>query len=195
MARAYAGNDVVDLSPDLRANRDSGAEREFRERHLTERERSDTTPFWSLFAAKEAASKALAQAGIGVPPGAFRDLEVDLTALRVTHVPSGARARVSLLEADSDKVHCVAVYGQGETAPPPRSVVCVVPPGGDPGEAAREALLDLAAAAAPGPGGRERFAVGTRGGVPALLESGVWLNWSVSLSHSGRFAAASLLLS
>jgi hypothetical protein len=194
MARAYAGNDVLDLAPDLRANRASGAEREFRDRHLTARERAGTAPFWSLFAAKEAAGKAFAQAGVAVAPGAFRDLEVDLAALCVTHVPSGARARVALLEADSDKVHCVAVCGQGEAAAP-LSLVCVVPSGVDPGDAAREALLDLAAAAAPGPGGRTRFAVGTRGGVPAVLESGVWRDWSVSLSHSGRFAAASLLFS
>lgn len=194
MARAYAGNDVLDLAPDLRAKRGSGAERDFRDRHLTGRERAGAGPFWSLFAAKEAAGKAFEQAGVVVPPGAFRDLEVDLAALCVTHLPSGARARVVLLDRDSDKVHCVAVCGSGEGAAAPLSRVCVVPSGEDPGDTAREALLDLAAGAAPGPGGRARFAVGTRGGVPALLESGVWQNWSVSLSHSGRFAAASLLL-
>ena len=193
MSRACAGNDVLDLSPALRAGRAPEAELDFRRRHLTDRERSAGAPFWSLFAAKESAAKALAQAGIEVPRAAFRDLEADLDSRCVTHVPSGARALLALLEADARRVHCVAVFGDAGGAAP-LSGIREVPPGGDPGEEAREALIDLLVTAAPGPGGRARFAVGSRGGVPVVLESGSWRDWSVSLSHSGRFAASSLLL-
>lgn len=194
--RAFVGNDVVDLHSPLLA-RGAGeaadAARRWRERHLTPAERSGGEDFWSLFAAKEAAWKALAQAGIEVPRGAYYELDADLRRRRVTHGPSDLPVDIVLLDADEDRVHCVAVYSEEDHPMDVRSALVTTRAGEDPGDAAREALLALAAEGSPRGSRPDRFAVGARRGAPALLESGQWLSASVSLAHAGRYAAASIL--
>ena len=193
MKFAFAGNDVVDLaapSLSLRAEEGPAAADRWRTRHLTDRERNAGGPFWTLFAVKEAAWKAFAQAGIRGTHGGFRDFEVHLGARRVEHRPSGLAAEIARLEGDGDRVHCVVVFQQTAAGRLTDAAVRV-PAGLSPGDAAREALLDLAARAFGGP--RERFAVAWKNGAPALLEAGRFRDASVSIAHSGRYAAASLL--
>lgn len=193
MGLAFVGNDVVDLASPALSLRAAGGEdalRRWRQRHLTDREQAAAASFWSLFAAKEAAWKAFAQAGIEGARGAFREFDVDLGRRTVRHLPSGLSAEIAQIDEGPDCVHCVVVLG--ETAAASLSfAVFPVPAGVQAGEAAREGLVDLAAAALGG--SRARFAVAWRNGAPALLEAGRWPEAGVSLAHSGRYAAASLL--
>jgi phosphopantetheinyl transferase (holo-ACP synthase) len=198
MSRAFVGNDVVDLASPavrLRAAADPSVSQRWRESHLTDSEQSGNASFWSLFACKEAAWKAFSQAGIAGAGDAFRAFEVDLGRFRVQHRPSGLCARIVRLRKGRSRVHCVVVFAGSELARsselPISYAIVRVPADLDPGEAAREALVDLASAAFGG--GRGRFAVAWKNGSPALLEAGRFLAASVSLSHSGRYAAASLL--
>jgi phosphopantetheinyl transferase (holo-ACP synthase) len=194
--RAFVGNDVVDRrSPLLERRAEAGADaaRRWRERHLTLSERARGEDFWSLFAAKEAAWKALFQAGVEVPRGAFRELDADLSRRRVTHLASELAVDIVLLDANDDRIHCVAVYSEQVLAMDVRAALVAIRAGEDPGDAARTSLLRLAAEDSPEGVLPDRFAVGVNGGAPALLESGQWLPASVSLAHAGRYAAASLL--
>ncbi|HEY7369642.1 MAG TPA: 4'-phosphopantetheinyl transferase superfamily protein [Thermoanaerobaculia bacterium] len=196
----FVGNDVVDVAdPAVRGA--AGSERERRDRHLTEVEtaafpklpaRAARYLFWSLFAAKEAAYKAFVQAGVDTPRGGYRLLEVDLEDRRVLHRPSGRTASIARLESDRQRIHCVVTAGD----PPERALLLCgisrVPRGGDASEEVREALgRGLAAHLGGDP---QRWAVGERDGAPRLLESGRWIEASISLAHSGRFAAYSAYL-
>jgi len=196
----FVGNDVVDLaSPllDVRAAEDDGTRREWIARHLTETERSSVLEgarFWEIFASKEAASKAFEQAGVAVPRGAFRDLEVDLCRRRVTHGPTGSEAEIALLEQNADRIHAVVVFPADHGCEGLAARVERAASDADSSQAAREALARLLADAAPRRGPAERYAVASRDGRPRVLEAGTWRDWSVSLSHSGRFVAVSALL-
>ena len=210
--RVYTGNDVVDL---VLAREREPLEPDWIRRHLTDAEMAGLPPsapassaaFWSLFAAKEAACKAFAQAGVETPGGAFRMLEVDLEQARVRHLASGDEAELlGSGGADGEYVHAVALIrrepaeeaesgeggpgGKGETAEPETvfSGVARLPDGADPSDYARERLL---ASIAKRLAGRcaDGLAIGTRDGIPAVLRHGAWQEWSVSLSHSGRLVA------
>jgi phosphopantetheinyl transferase (holo-ACP synthase) len=194
----FVGDDIVDLRSPLltaRAGRGEAARLEWEARHLTDRERASTgdpRTFWEIFAVKEASSKALAQAGVAVRPGAFRDFEVSLPQRRVTHLPTRLRARVALLETTADSIHAVVLYPASESGARLAAGVATLPENGDASEAARDLLAGLLAAdrgARPG-----RFAVASREGRPEILDAGQWRDWSVSLSHAGRFVAACALL-
>jgi phosphopantetheinyl transferase (holo-ACP synthase) len=208
--RIFAGNDIVDLRGKRRehfSGKPSAREtdRAWRERHLTSDEIAslsdlERTPdlysaFWQLFAAKEAAYKALAQAGIETPSGAYRALQVDLAKRRVTHAMTSHEVEIAHLSADREKVHCVAVFRQRDAGGSPEDLHWTaerLPAGIEPSEGARETLLRLAEGAS-GRGRPGRFAVASVQGIPRLLDRGEWRDWSVSLSHSGRYVASSLL--
>src|SRR5581483_1895206 len=121
LPRSYTGNDVIDLREPLRRERFAGAGRPRRAdalwlaRHLGARELKrfpkdgdGFRSFWRIFAAKEAAWKALVQAGVRVPDGAYRLLEFDAELNEIVCLPTGDRVRAEFAEDDSDKLHCVA---------------------------------------------------------------------------------------
>lgn len=145
--------------------------------------------FWRIFAAKEAAWKALVQAGVRVPDGAYRLLEFDAELNEIVCLPTGDRVRAEFAEDDSDKLHCVASLAAAPAVV--RRGVARLAAGADPSTSARESLIESLA--------RERgldaasLAVGEREGFPRILERGRWKDWSVSLSHAGRFVAFSYI--
>lgn len=192
-ARVYAGNDVVDLA---HAREREPLDRAWMERHMTAQERErfgvpSSVAFWSLFAAKEAAFKAFAQAGVGTPNGSFAMLEADLASSRVRHLASGETADLLHLTVNADCVHAVAWYspagelGGSETV---LTGIGYVPETSEPSDYARERLIASIAARLPGVSATG-LEIASRDGIPRVVRSGSWQDWSVSLSHSGRLAA------
>jgi phosphopantetheine--protein transferase-like protein len=197
----FVGNDVVDLA--AARERWVDADARWIARHLTpaEGESLQAAPaedrarlFWSLFAAKEAASKAFAQAGIEIPPGGFTCIEVDLRRARAREVASGREAAILFPLSDEEKIHALALVPEEAVADDDIvHGVANVPAGRDPSAYVRERLT-LSASRRSGIARREAWVVGRVGGRPQFLVSGRWLDWSVSLSHAGRFAAWSCLV-
>ncbi len=208
-----AGNDVVDLkSPALVENFSddlSDADPEWLERHLTARElsylrarppREFFAAFWRFFCAKEACHKALARAGVIVPRGAFRQLEVDLFRRKAVHSTTGLQLDFRFTDDDADKLHCVAVLRGGALGDEenPGDVlweVCEVAPGESPGAFARERALEFIASCNDEIGSSSRLALSEDGGLPTVLWRGRPQDWSLSLSHAGRFAACAFMAS
>jgi 1-acyl-sn-glycerol-3-phosphate acyltransferase/phosphopantetheinyl transferase (holo-ACP synthase) len=213
LPRNCGGNDVVDLqSALLRENFSedlADADPEWLARHLTARERaywSAAKPgdrfrvFWRFFCAKEACHKALARAGLVVPHGAFQEIEVDLFRRKAVHISTGLQLDFRFTDDDGDKLHCVCVLrggyiGDDETAGDVVWDVAEVPPGASPGAFARERALDFIAGSNDEIGSSARLALSESGGLPAVLWKGKPQDWSLSLSHSGRFAACSFMIS
>ena len=212
-SRNCGGNDVVDLRAPLhQENFDpvtGEADPEWLERHLTAKERSylESQPagrryaaFWKLFAAKEAAHKALSRAGIGTPQGAFPMLEADLFRRKVVHRPTGAQVDIRFSDDDPDKVHCLAVLrggfiGDDESAGDVLWQVDELPAGVQAGEFARRRLVEFIAASSDDIPSPAVLAVTEEEGMPVVLRAGRAMDWSVSLSHSGRFVAYSFMIS
>ena len=213
MSRNCAGNDVVDLkgvllrenfSDDL-----SEADPEWLERHLTKRELASLAEqgpdglfrgFWRFFCAKEACHKALGRAIIVVPNGAFHEIEIDLFRRKATHLTTGLQLDIRFTDDDADKLHCVAVLrggyiGDDESEGDALWNVAEVPTGTSPGAFAREMALDFIASTNDEIGSSSRLALSEQGGLPAVLWRGQPQDWSLSLSHSGRYAACSLMIS
>jgi phosphopantetheinyl transferase (holo-ACP synthase) len=185
--RPAIGNDVVDLTdPDI-------ARHHVNERYLArvctaeERHRVRTAgDLWSLFAAKEAAYKALVK--LGEAPGFGH------RAIQVAAALDGVRWRGWHLElavtGDGDHVHAVA-WTEG-----PRPVARVARRVGDESEGARAVLRELVATAlgcAAGelaivrdetPGAWDGY------GPPRVVRAGAPVDADVSLSHDGQFVAA-----
>ena len=193
----FVGNDVVDLAAVEQREWD-GRDAHWAERHLTPSEKTrlgGASPhdrarvFWSFFAAKEAGSKAFAQSGIETRHNGFACLEVDLMESCVTELASGKRADLFFPQRDSEKIHALAVTSD-PSAPSAElwNEVASLPAGRSPSDFARERLTAAVASAAPHTP-PDAWAVGSVAGRPRLLVSGRWLDWSVSLSHSGRFVA------
>jgi len=213
MARNCGGNDVVDLKgPLLRENFSddlSEADQEWLERHLTKKELSylaEQGPeklfrnFWRFFYAKEACHKALGRAVIVVPNGAFHELEIDLFRRKATHVPTGLQLDIRFTDDDEDKLHCVAVLrggfiGDDETEGDVIWSVGEVPQGTSPGAFVRDLALDMIAGSNEDIGSSAKLALTENYGLPGVLWKGQPQDWSLSLSHSGRFAAASFMIS
>ncbi|MBI3298876.1 MAG: 1-acyl-sn-glycerol-3-phosphate acyltransferase [Elusimicrobia bacterium] len=213
LSKNCAGNDVVDLGAERhRENFDleSGeADTDWLTRHLSAKELSYFSSqlkgsrfrtFWMYFAAKEAAHKAFTQAGIMTPHGAFRMIEVDLFRRKALHRPTGAQADISFTDADDDKVHCLAVLRGGSVgdADQPGDVlwrVEEVPSGENPGDFARRRLLDFIAESADDIPSAALLAISEDDGLPRVLRRGKLQDWGVSLSHSGRYAAYSFMVS
>ncbi|HEX4048946.1 MAG TPA: 4'-phosphopantetheinyl transferase superfamily protein [Elusimicrobiota bacterium] len=213
MPRNCGGNDVIDLkSPLLREDFSddlADADPEWLERHLTPRELSYWTAakpddrfrvFWRFFCAKEACHKALARAGLIVSNGAFREIEADLFRRKAVHVSTGLQLDVRFTDDDADKLHCVAVLRGGWIGDEenPGDVVwdvAEVPAGASPGAFARERALDFIAQSNDEIGSSARLALSESGGLPSVLWKGRPRDWSLSLSHSGRYAACSFMIS
>lgn len=213
MARNCAGNDVVDLKgPLLRENFSDDlteADQEWLERHLTKKELSALSAlgpenlfrgFWRYFCAKEACHKALGRAVIVVPNGAFHEIEVDLFRRKATHIPTGLQLDVRFTDDDEDKLHCVAVLrggfvGDDDTEGDVLWSVGEVPKGTSPGAFVRDLALDMIAASNDEIGTSSRLALTEDSGLPGVLWRGAPQDWSLSLSHSGRYAAASFMIS
>ena len=213
MARNCAGNDVVDLKGVLLRENFSDdlleADEYWLERHLTKRELAylaEQGPsalfktFWRFFCAKEACHKALGRAVIVVPNGAFREIEIDLFRRKATHIPSGLQLDVRFTDDDEDKLHCVAVLrggfiGDDETEGDILWAVSEVPSDTSPGAFVRDLALDMIAGANEEIGSANKLALTENSGLPSVLWRGAPQDWSVSLSHSGRFAAASFMIS
>lgn len=213
MARNCSGNDVVDLKgPLLRENFSDDlteADPEWLERHLTKKELAylaEQGPaglfrgFWRFFCAKEAVHKALGRAVIVVPNGAFHEIEVDLFRRKALHIPTGLQLDVRFTDDDEDKLHCVAVLrggfiGDEEAEGDVLWTVAQVPAGTSPGAFVRELALDFIAASNDEIGSSWKLALTENYGLPAVLWKGAPQDWSLSLSHSGRFAAASFMIS
>jgi phosphopantetheinyl transferase (holo-ACP synthase)/1-acyl-sn-glycerol-3-phosphate acyltransferase len=205
-----AGNDVVDLkAPLLRENFSEDlteADPEWLERHLTRKELQYLNgqelfrTFWRFFAVKEACHKALARTGLVVPHGAFHELEVDLFRRKATHVSTGLQLDFRFTDDDADKLHCVAVLrggflGDDETPGDAVWDVAEVPAGVSPGAFARDRALDFIASCNDEIGSSAKLALSEEGGLPTVLWKGKPQDWSLSLSHSGRFAACSFMVS
>ena len=124
-----------------------------------------------------------------MPDGAYRLLEFDAGLEEMVCLPTGDRLRVEFAVDDAEKLHCVASLTAGPAVV--RRGMSQLGSGADASAAARESLIDQLV--------RERggaaasFAVGERDGFPRILERGRWKDWSVSLSHAGRFVAFSYI--
>jgi phosphopantetheinyl transferase (holo-ACP synthase) len=190
-ARAV-GNDVVDLTDPsvLRHHEDAG----FVARVCADDERArigTARDLWALFAAKEAAYKALVK--LGASPGfGHRSLRVAPGRASVTW--RSLRLELSV-GGDDEHVHAVAwSAGAAPTARVVRSDACD-------GESARaRAVLRALVAEHLGcePGSldvvREPAPLAWDGfGPPRIARCGATLDVDVSLSHDGRFAAAAAL--
>ena len=213
MPRNCGGNDVVDLeAPLLKENFSddlADADPEWLGRHLTAKELSylrQRKPedffrtFWSFFCAKEAAHKALARAGLVVPHAAFREIEVDLFLRKAVHVSSGLSLDLRFTDEDAGRLHCVCVLrggfiGDEESQGDVLWKVAAVPAGVSPGAFARELALEFVAECDDEIGGASALALSEDGGLPTVLWRGKPRDWSLSLSHSGRFAACSFMIS
>ncbi|MEK7389823.1 MAG: 4'-phosphopantetheinyl transferase superfamily protein [Elusimicrobiota bacterium] len=212
MARNCGGNDVIDLaSPLLRENFSEDltqADEDWLARHLTHRELeylSEQGPdnlfrvFWRFFCAKEACHKALGRAIIVVANGAFREIEVDLFKRKAIHLPTGLQLDIRFTDDDPDALHCLAVLrggfiGDDETEADILWKVARVPPGVAPGAFVRELALDFIASSNDEIGSSARLALTEAGGLPAVIWRSIPQDWSVSLSHSGRYAACSFMI-
>ena len=208
-----AGNDIVDLSlAALRENFSdelSDADPEWLDRHLTARELAALRQkagadffksFWRYFAAKEACHKALARTGLVIFWGAFRELNVDLFRRKAVHVTTGLLLDLRFTDDDEEKIHCVAVLrggfiGDEQTEGDVVWDVSHVPAGARPGEYARERALDFIAASNDEIRTSSKLAISEEDGLPTVLWRGEAQDWSLSLSHSGRFVACSFLIS
>ncbi len=213
MARNCAGNDVIDLKGPLLSENFSDdrseADQEWLERHLTKKELAylaEQGPdklfrtFWRFFCAKEAGHKALGRAVIVVPNGAFREIEIDLFRRKATHIPSGLQLDIRFTDDDEDKLHCVAVLrggyiGDEETEGDILWAISEVPSDTSPGAFVRDLALDMIANSNNEIGTSSRLALTENSGLPGVLWRGAPQDWSLSLSHSGRFAAASFMIS
>jgi 1-acyl-sn-glycerol-3-phosphate acyltransferase/phosphopantetheinyl transferase (holo-ACP synthase) len=208
LAKNCAGNDVVDLKSPLVTDRFSPEpDEEWIMRFLTEKERAYAKgqpdlfrTVWKLIAAKEAAHKAFTQSGIHTPTGAYRMIQVDLFQRKAVHVPTTAQADIAFTDDDEDKIHCIAVLRGGFIGDNPEEGDVVwrveeIPPGASPSAFVRERCLEFIAESDDEIGSAARLAFTDVGGVPKILHKGKVRDWGVSLSHSGRYAAYSFMIS
>ncbi|MBI4676992.1 MAG: 4'-phosphopantetheinyl transferase superfamily protein [Elusimicrobia bacterium] len=213
MLKNCSGDDVVDLGSPLAREHFSddgaGVDPEWAARLLTPKEAAylRSRPlgevfrtFWRFHAAKEAASKALAQAGIKVLPGGFSTIEVDLFTRRARHLPTLLETRLLFTDDDEDKLHCVACLRGGALgdAQNPGDVlwkVVEVPPGESPSETAREACLELIASSSDDIPSSACLCFTEIDDIPRVVRHGKAQDWGVSISHSGRYAACSFMVS
>ncbi|MBI4374869.1 MAG: 1-acyl-sn-glycerol-3-phosphate acyltransferase [Elusimicrobia bacterium] len=207
-----AGNDLIDLgSPGSREHFPPEREEpdwEWIDRHLTGKEsdylrsqapESLMKTFWKFFTGKEAAHKALARSGIKTPVGAFKHIEIDLFRRKAVHLPTGCQVDIAFTPEGEDVVHCLAVLrggyiGDEETAGDVLWKVEPVPDGVSPSEFARERCLRFIADSSDEID-EASLAFSVEEEAPVVLRSGRPQDWGVSLSHSGRYAAFSFMIS
>jgi phosphopantetheinyl transferase (holo-ACP synthase) len=185
------GNDVVDLSDPQIAEHHRWERFVSRVCAVEERARATTkVDLWSLFAAKEAAYKALVKLG-WLPGFAHRDILVAAD-LRAVHWRS-CQLELSVTH-DDQYVHALAWTTRG---PPPlarvaraategpaaRALLCKLI-----GTATGWAAADLEVVRDPVPGSWDGF------GPPRVERGGVAVATDVSLSHDGPFVAAAAII-
>jgi 1-acyl-sn-glycerol-3-phosphate acyltransferase/phosphopantetheinyl transferase (holo-ACP synthase) len=213
MPKNCAGNDIIDLkSPLLRENFSEDlcdADPNWLEKHLNAKELQQLSTktgnqfyreFWRYFSAKEAAHKALARAGLVVSTGAFHEIEIDLFRGKAVHIATALQLDIRFTDDDEDKIHCVCVLrggyiGNDEVSGDIVWDVSTVPPGSSPGAFIRDHALEVIAGCNDEIGSSAKLALSERGGLPSVLWKGKPQDWSLSLSHSGRFAACSFMVS
>jgi 1-acyl-sn-glycerol-3-phosphate acyltransferase/phosphopantetheinyl transferase (holo-ACP synthase) len=213
LPRNCGGNDIIDLRSELmKENFDEESHEfdpEWLARHLAPKEidylaaqapQTRFSTFWKFFAAKEAAHKALEQTGIWTPPGGFRLLEADLFRRKVTHKPTGAQVDIKFTDDDAEKIHCVAVLRGGWIGDDLETgdvmwKVAEVPSGRRPGEFARELCLEFIAESSDDIPTAHVLGFIEDRGIPRIMRKGKLCDWGVSLSHAGRFAACSFMVS
>lgn len=188
---SFLGNDVVDLGDPWTAARHTDVR--FVARVCGEHERArlavaadPRSLLWAMFAAKEAAYKAVCKLGPR-PVFAHRAFEVAADLASVRFGDCVLALRVSI---DGDRVHAVAWTGDE-----PAWSVCALPAGADPSERARALLCESAGRALrcspealrvhrdPIDGSWDGY------GPPRLERYGATVPVDVSLSHDGRFVA------
>ncbi len=188
------GNDVVYLTdPGIVRHHEN---RRFVERVCSEDERARVTTardLWSLFAAKEAAYKALVKVG-GEPGFGHRSIEV---ASDLASVTWRGRCLDLTVTGDVDHVHAVAWT---EGARPLIRVMRATGAERGESEGARALLRELVSTALgcrpeaievvrdPSPGSWDGY------GPPRVLRDGAPVDADVSLSHDGPFVAAAAVL-
>ncbi|MEK7384792.1 MAG: 1-acyl-sn-glycerol-3-phosphate acyltransferase, partial [Elusimicrobiota bacterium] len=213
MPKNCGGNDIVDLKAPLNRENFSDdlteADGEWLERHLTSKELASLRSrkpadffrtFWSFFCAKEAAHKALARAGLIVPHAAYHEIEVDLFRRKALHVCSGLQLDLRFTDDDKDKLHCICVLRGGfigdlESEGDVLWKVAQVPVDVSPSAFVRELSLDFITQSNDEISRTSALALSEEGGLPTVLWRGKPRDWSLSLSHSGRFAACSFMIS
>ncbi len=212
MIKNCSGNDLIDLKAPVALEHFEEENEENTEwilRHLTDKEASywkNQPPekrfsvFWKIFAAKEAASKALERSGIFIPFGAFRSFETDLFTNHITHRPTGIRLSLAFTDEDQDKIHCIAVLRGGVMGDEhiPGDILWSIeqlPPNTNPSEFVRERALNFIAESSDDILSPASLALSVHNGLPVIYRSGRSLDISLSLSHSGRYAALSFMIS
>lgn len=208
-----AGNDVVDLksaSLEENINAENGdADEEWIGRHLTPKELSywrEQPPerrfrvFWKFFAAKEASHKALARTGVVVQNGAFFELEADLFLRKVKHLPTGLQLDIRFTDDEADRLHCVAVLRGGRLGDDqdPGDLlwrVEAVPAGVSPSAFARDLLVNLIVESSDDLTPAALAVTSGEDGLPVVLKKGRPWDLGASLSHNGRYAACSFMIS
>jgi phosphopantetheinyl transferase (holo-ACP synthase) len=194
MTAAAVGNDVVDLTG--AAARNAFANRRFVERVCDDdevRRVRSARDLWTLFAAKEAAYKALVK--LGTDPGfRHRSLHVALDGRSVCH---GATRLALSLTGDVDHVHALAWTG----GPTPVARLERTDGGwADESRRARALLCALVADAASCELSELQVVRDRRDGAwdgfgpPRVERAGRPIEADVSLSHDGEFVAAAALL-
>jgi phosphopantetheinyl transferase (holo-ACP synthase) len=188
------GNDVVDLT-DPAIARHHESER-FVERVCSKDERprvATARDLWSLFAAKEAAYKAIVKLG-GSPGFGHRSIQVAPDLATVAWRDLRLALRVT---GDADHVHAVAWT---EGARPLAQVARVQGTPQGESEGARAVLRELLSTALGYPAGKlEVVRAASPGswdgyGPPCVLLAGARIDADVSLSHDGHFVAAAAIL-
>ena len=194
MILAAVGNDVVDLTDPAIGRHHENAR--FVARVCSEDERlrvSTARDLWSLFAAKEAAYKALVKLG-GSPGFGHRAICV---APDLASVTWGDRRLALRVTGDHEHVHAVAWTEGGQ---PIARVARAGASGRDESEGARAVLRRLVAEAIGCAPGELEVVRDLRAGAwdgfgpPRIVRAGAPVDADVSLSHDGSFVAAAALL-
>jgi phosphopantetheinyl transferase (holo-ACP synthase) len=186
------GNDVVDM--DDPAVADHHRRERFVSRVCAAEERASVTSaldLWELFAAKEAAYKALVK--LGYSPGfAHREIVVSpdhqsvcwhgqVLALSLTS--DGGYVHALAWRASTSRPHARVARARGPESEAVRTLLCELL-----AAATQFAQDDLAVVRDPLPGAWDGF------GPPRVMHRGIAIDADVTLSHDGRFVAAAALL-
>jgi phosphopantetheinyl transferase (holo-ACP synthase) len=189
VTRAVVGNDVVDLTDPAIAEHHTRISFLSRVCAADEMARVATAlDLWTLFAAKEAAYKALVK--LGISPGfAHRDIRVDPALRKVHWLDHELELSVT---SDENHVHAVA------WSPPARPPIAMVARADAQGGGARKLLCELVAGTLgcmtselevvrdPVAGAWDGF------GPPRVNRGGIAIDADVSLSDDGPFVAAAV---
>ena len=210
--RSCAGNDVIDLKSKASHRRfyqkdSTEIDMEYVESILCQEELESLVKkskkkqykiFWQMFAAKEAAYKALAQAEIFTPHGTkgYRSLKVNLRKKYVSFEPYDHRVGIRF-DMNEDYIHCLAVYrggwvGDKFSAGNVLSEVRELPEKESKWEYKRELLKDMLVEKYP-EFIHSKLDIQYENDIPVVYYSGKFLDAGLSFSDCGRYVAVSFL--